>query len=128
MNIQKNAQVLRKNMTKEERHLWYDCLKHLDETVKRQFVIGPYIVDFYCASAALVIELDGSQHYENEGKQNDLIRDAYLSNLGLLVKRYSNHEIHTQFKSVCEDIYETVTKRKNMPIKGKVSRQKQNEK
>ena len=59
-----NAKNLRKNMTKEERHLWYDFLKTLPITVNRQKVIGNYIVDFYIATAKLVIELDGSQHYE----------------------------------------------------------------
>ena len=59
-----NARRLRKNMTKEERHLWYDFLRGLPVMVHRQKVIGKYIVDFYIAEANLVIELDGSQHYE----------------------------------------------------------------
>ena len=58
-----NAKELRKSMTKEERHLWYDFLKQLPITVHRQKPLGNYIVDFYIASAKLVIELDGSQHY-----------------------------------------------------------------
>ena len=72
----KYAQKLRREMTKEERHLWYDFLKTLPETVNRQKVIGPCIVDFYCASAGLVIELDGSQHFEETGKmltQNEML-------------------------------------------------------
>ena len=63
-----NAQKLRKAMTKEERHLWYDCLKLLPVTVHRQKILGNYIVDFYIASAKMVIELDGSQHYEDVGQ------------------------------------------------------------
>ena len=63
-----SAKTLRKHMTREERHLWYDFFKQLPLTVNRQKVIGPYIVDFYCAEAKLVIELDGSQHYEDRGK------------------------------------------------------------
>ena len=85
--LKKNAQALRKGMTKEERHLWYDFLKTLPVTVHRQKVIGSYIVDFYCASAKLVIELDGSQHYEEMGRQKDEIRDAYLESIGCRVLR-----------------------------------------
>ena len=70
-----NARALRKNMTKEERHLWYDCLKQLPVTVHRQKVIGQYIVDFYIAEAKLVIELDGSQHFEDAGAIADKERD-----------------------------------------------------
>ena len=92
-------------MTKEERHLWYDCLKKLPITVHRQKVIGPYIVDFYCASAKVVIELDGSQHYEDAAMTADQERDAYLSSLGLKVLRYSNLDINQKFKDVCEDVY-----------------------
>lgn len=100
-----NSRILRKNMTKEERHLWYDCLKHLEVTVHRQKVIGPYIVDFYIANAKLVIELDGSQHYEEQGKEVDESRDTYLQGLGLIVLRYSNADVNQRFDSVCEDIW-----------------------
>ena len=72
-------------MTKEERRLWYDFLKQLPVTVNRQKVIGRYIVDFYCASANLVIELDGSQHYESEGVTSDRERDHTLNQLGITV-------------------------------------------
>ena len=109
-----NAQRLRREMTKEERQLWFDCFKQMEETVKRQHVMGPYIVDFYCAAAKLVIELDGSQHYEDEGKQKDRKRDQYLEGLGLLVKRYSNSDINQRFSAVCEDIYETIQERKEI--------------
>ena len=112
-NLRGLAQALRKNMTEEERRLWYHCLKQLDVTVKRQHVIGHYIVDFYCASARLVIELDGSQHYEQPEK--DRVRDAELEQMGLLVKRYSNADIQQRFSSVCEDIYETIRTRKPSP-------------
>ncbi len=98
------AQRLRHEMTKEERHLWYDFLKLLPQTFNRQKVIGPYIVDFYCASAKLVIELDGSQHFEEAGKNADRARDEYLSGLGLQVLRYSNADVNRNFNGVCEDI------------------------
>ena len=107
------AQRLRREMTKEERHLWYDCLKHLDVTVKRQHVIGSYITDFYIASAKLVIELDGSQHYEEPS--SDRQRDDYFESLGITVKRYSNSDINQRFSSVCEDIYETIRTKKASP-------------
>ena len=98
------AQTLRKKMTSEERHLWYDFLKSLPVTVNRQKVVGPYIADFYCASAGIVIELDGSQHFEKEGQRSDKIRDAYFAGLGIRVLRYSNEQIHRSFTAVCEDI------------------------
>ena len=99
-----NAKVLRKNMTKEERHLWYDFLKSLPVNFNRQKVIGKYIVDFYCASKKIVIELDGSQHYEEKGIMKDKERDEFLNNLGLKVLRYSNFDINKNFDAVCQDI------------------------
>ena len=105
-----NARPLRKNMTKEERHLWYDFLKDLPVMVHRQKVIGNYIVDFYIADAKIVIELDGSQHYETEEKQADEVRDAYLNSIGLTVLRYSNADVNQQFQSVCEDIWTRLEK------------------
>ena len=102
--LKSNAQELRKNMTKEERHLWYDCLKDLPITINRQKVIGNYIVDFYCADAKLIIELDGSQHFEEKGIEYDAKRDEYLKSLGLTVLRYSNYDVNTNFYGVCTDI------------------------
>ncbi len=99
-----NAKTLRKNMTKEERHLWYDFLKTLPVMVHRQKVIGNYIVDFYIAEARLVIELDGSQHYETAGQQVDTVRDTYLCSLGLTILRYANSDVNKNFDGVCEDI------------------------
>ncbi len=99
-----NAQRLRRDMTKEERRLWYDFLRKLPVTVNRQKVIGPYIVDFYCASKKLVIELDGSQHFEDEGSAADRERDNALNALGITVVRYSNDDINRNFSAVCEDL------------------------
>ena len=103
-----NAKALRKNMTKEERHLWYDFLKQLPVTVYRQKVIGNYIVDFYIADAKIVIELDGSQHFEEEGQREDRVRDAYLQAQGLTVLRYANSDVNGNFRGVCQDIWEGV--------------------
>lgn len=108
--LQPNARALRKRMTPEERHLWYDFLKGLSVTVKRQQVIGSYIVDFYCASAKLVIELDGEPHYEGNGLKRDAVRDYYLKSSGYIVKRYSNSDIHRNFEGVCRDIYIAIFK------------------
>ena len=98
------SKMLRRNMTKEEKHLWYDFLKQLPQTINRQKVIGPYVVDFYCACARLVIELDGSQHYEENERLKDQERDAYLRELGITVVRYTNLDIHKKFDAVCADI------------------------
>ena len=103
--LSNNAKSLRRNMTKEERHLWYDFLKSLPIMVHRQKVIGNYIVDFYIAEAKLVIELDGSQHFDSNGKHTDQIRDNYLNSIGLTVLRYSNSEINLKFQEVCQDIW-----------------------
>ena len=99
-----NAKALRKNMTKEERHLWYDFFKSLSITVNRQKVIGNYIVDFYIATSKIVIELDGSHHYEDSGIENDAKRDEFLNSLGIKVLRYSNLDINQKFESVCQEI------------------------
>ncbi len=103
-SLTKNAQDLRKNMTKEERHLWYDFLKTLPVTFHRQKVIGNFIVDFYCASAKIAIEIDGSQHYTDEGIKKDKERDRILNSLDIKVLRYTNTEINKNFSGVCADI------------------------
>lgn len=92
-------------MTAEERKLWYGFLKPAPFHISRQKVLGRYIVDFYCAAAKTVIELDGSQHYEPENEKKDEARDAYLSNLGIKVLRYTNLQISQEFENVCNDIY-----------------------
>lgn len=105
-----NAQNLRKNMTDEEKHLWYDFLKKLPVTVNRQKNIGNYIVDFLISSSNLVIELDGSQHWNEENKENDKKRDEYLKKMELTVLRYSNKEINENFDGVCADILKHIKK------------------
>lgn len=91
-------------MTKEERHLWYDFLKKLPITIKRQKIVGNYILDFYCASKKVAIELDGSQHYRAEGLEYDKDRDQFLEDFGIKVLRYSNYDVNIKFDAVCEDI------------------------
>ena len=101
----------RTNMTKEERHLWYDFLKDYPIKFTRQKILGKYIVDFYCAKAKLVIELDGSQHYSEEGEQNDIERTSYLNGYGFQVVRILNSKINNNFKGVCVYIDKIVSER-----------------
>lgn len=98
------SRMLRKNMTKEEKHLWYDFLCTYLVRFSRQKVLGNYIADFYCAEAKLVIELDGSGHYTDEAKEYDEKRTAFLEKYGLKVIRIPNTEIHNNFRGVCEYI------------------------
>ena len=109
--ILRHSQQLRKNMTKEERHLWYDFLKTYPVQFKRQVPFENYIVDFYCFQAKLVVELDGSQHYEPEEMEYDQKRTAYLEGLGLTVLRFSNLDIIKRFRAVCEMIDNMVQNR-----------------
>ena len=109
-NIVHLAKELRKNMTPEEKHLWYDCLRNYPVKLLKQKVIGNYIVDFYCAKANLVIELDGSQHGFETEIENDAKRTEYLESLGLTVIRVPNYEIHNNFLWVCRYIDSMVTK------------------
>ena len=99
-----NAKSLRREMTKEERHLWYDYLRCHPVKFRRQAVMGKFIVDFYCAKAKVVIELDGSQHYEPQNRQADQIRTEYLEQFGVTVLRFSNTDINQNFRGVCEYI------------------------
>ena len=103
-NLLSNARCLRKNMTPQERHLWYDCLRYIKPRFRRQEIIGSYIADFYCHQAGLVIEVDGSQHYEAAGKCKDHARTAYFHTLGLKVLRFSNADVNTRFEGVCQAV------------------------
>ena len=99
-----NARRLRRDMTPHERKLWYLFLRKYPVKIYKQRIIGKFIVDFYCASAKLVIELDGSQHYEAQGISYDTERSAYLEDLGLKVLRFSNRDVDRNFRGVCEQI------------------------
>ena len=106
-----NAKVLRKNMTDEERKLWFLFLRNYPVRFLRQKVIDAYVVDFYCSRAGLVIELDGGQHYDDVNKAMDGVRDCKLKERGLMVLRFSNLEINREFQSVCEHIDRVVKER-----------------
>lgn len=98
------AQELRKAQTKEEKLLWYQYLSRYHYRFRRQHPIGNFIVDFYCHQAKLVIELDGSQHFSEEGLEYDRERSAFLNGLGLLVVRIPNNEVSTNLSGVCKHI------------------------
>jgi very-short-patch-repair endonuclease len=98
------AKELRRDATRQEKHLWYDFLSVYPVRFQRQKTIANYIADFYCSKAKLIIELDGSQHYTEEGIARDEKRTAALESLGLHVVRFSNLEINNNFDGVCKMI------------------------
>ena len=122
MNIPKdnsqleNARRLRREMTAHERKLWYLFLQKYPVKIYKQRIIGRFIVDFYCAAAKLVIELDGSQHYDTQGVAYDAERSAFLTGLGLEVLRFSNKDIDQNFQSVCAQIDLTIQRRQQGPL------------
>ena len=110
-NLVPYAKQLRKEMTKEERHLWYDFLRQYPVNFSRQKVLGRYIADFYCPQAKLVVELDGSQHYESGEIETDAQRTNFLESYGLTVIRIPNNAITQNFAGVCEYIDKEVKSR-----------------
>ena len=106
--LKPKSQVLRKNATKEENLLWYNFLRLYKPQFRRQYVIGNFIVDFYCHKAKLVVELDGSQHCEPSKIEYDRMRTAHLQSQGLLVVRISNLDVLRHFENVCEYIEQLV--------------------
>ena len=111
-NMTQLAQNLRSNATQEENTLWYQYLRRYPVQFRRQHPVGGYIVDFYCAKAKLVVELDGSQHFDETGLVRDAIRSQYLESLGLHVLRFSNTDIHRNLRGVCQAIDNTVAERR----------------
>jgi very-short-patch-repair endonuclease len=103
-----HSRSLRNNATKQENHLWFDYLKKHSFQFYRQRIIGEYIVDFYCPHTNLVIEIDGSQHYEKVAIEYDKRRTAYFENLGLIVLRFTNKDIDSNFDGVCQVIEQTI--------------------
>ena len=104
------AKVLRKNMTPWERKLWYEFLRSYPIRFQRQKAIGNYIVDFYCAKAGLVIELDGGGHYTTEQREKDKMRTKELEKMNLTVIRVCNLDIDNNFRGACEYINLVVKK------------------
>ena len=103
-----NARALRKAMTPQEKRLWYGFLRDYPIRILRQKVIDRFVVDFYCSKARLVIEIDGSQHYTDDGLEYDQIRTNLLDSLGLHVMRFTNPEINDSFDKVCTAIQDYI--------------------
>ena len=106
-----NARSLRREMTRHEKHLWYDFLQHYPVKIYKQRIIDNFIADFYCHRARLVIELDGSQHYTPEGKSYDEARTEIINQYGIKVIRYSNLDIDQKFNGVCFEIDRIIQER-----------------
>ncbi len=104
------ARENRKNPTPEEKLLWYSFLRNHPFQFRRQKSFGCYIVDFFCSSAKLVVEIDGSQHFTEEGKVWDENRTAYLNSLGLQVIRFTNRQVNEEFEAVCTMIDAVIEK------------------
>ena len=105
------AKILRRNMTRQEKHLWYDFLRRYPVKIYKQCIIDDFIADFYCYQARLVIELDGSGHYTYKGRMSDEIRLEILEGYGLLVIRFSNRDIDDRFDEVCSAIARIIQER-----------------
>ena len=112
-NLVPFAKELRNNMTREEKHLWYDFLRTYRVKFIRQKVFGQYIADFYSPEAKMVIELDGSQHYTPEAKKYDIQRTHFFEEYGIAVIRINNLEIARNFNGVCRYIEKIVVSRLN---------------
>lgn len=110
--LTRRARELRKNMTKEERRLWYEFLRGYPIRFMRQRPMDRYILDFYCAQARLAVELDGSQHYAESGSDYDARRTEALNALGISVLRIPNNEVTRNFAGVCEWIDREVRRRR----------------
>ena len=102
--LKEKASELRKNMTRHERHLWYDFLRSYKRQWRRQQIINSFIVDFYCPKAMLAVELDGSQHYDEGNMLYDERRTQKINKYNIVILRFSNIEIDRRFKEVCETI------------------------
>ena len=121
MHLPKNQQLisrareLRRNMTKEERHLWFDFLRYCTPRFRRQEIIGNFIADFYCSQVRLVIELDGSQHTAPDAIAYDTARTVYFQKLNIEIIRYSNLDVVRDFDGVCQNILDILTQRGGHP-------------
>ena len=102
--LKSRADELRKNMTQQEWNLWYFYLRNHRLKWYRQRIIDRFIVDFYCHAAKLVIEIDGKQHYTDQGIVYDTERTQVLQGYGLKVLRYTNQQVVDNFQDVCWDI------------------------
>ncbi len=109
--LTKLAQKLRREMTKEERKLWYSFLREYPVRFRRQVTCGRYILDFYCAKAKYAVELDGSQHFDPENVEKDQLRTAFFNEQGIYILRIPNNEIWNNLSGVCDQIHMDVQRR-----------------
>ena len=116
--LKDRASAMRKDMTQEERKLWYQYLRSYPVKFRRQWIQAPFILDFYCREAALALEIDGSQHYTDYGRSYDKWRTNHIEREGISVHRFSNGDIRDRFDGVCIMIDLTVQKRME-ELKGK---------
>ncbi len=107
-NLVDRARKLRRNLTPEERILWYDYLRTYQPRFQRQKMIDHYILDFYCSKARLAIELDGYQHLSTSAMEQDAHRSALLAKLGITVLRFANDQIRFHIQDVCNTIHAAV--------------------
>lgn len=112
-SLAQRAHTLRMSPTLAERKLWFGFLYEYELPFRQQKVIGPYIVDFFCNTVRLSIELDGSQHYEKEHARRDEIRTIYLETLEIVELRFPNTALWENFTGVCEEIHRVVQMRRN---------------
>ena len=112
-SMRMRSRELRNQMTPEEKQLWYHFLRTYRPRVTRQYVLGPYIADFYCAKAGLIIEIDGKQHCTEAGFAHDTVRTRFFENYGLKVVRLTNFQIHFQFNECCQYL-ETILRERIM--------------
>ena len=112
-SMRMRSRELRNQMTPEEKQLWYHFLRTYRPRVTRQYVLGPYIADFYCAKAGLIIEIDGKQHCTESGFAHDTVRTHFFENYGLKVVRLTNFQIHFQFNECCQYL-ETILRERIM--------------
>ena len=110
------ARILRRNMTRQEKHLWYDFLRYYPVKIYKQRIIDNFIADFYCHSARLIIELDGSQHYTSRGRSHDAARTEVLEKYGIFVLRFSNKDVDDDFEDVCRMIDRVINERIDSPL------------
>ena len=110
-NLIKTAKSLRKNMTPQEKHLWYDFLRSYPVRFQRQKTIKSLIADFYCHKTKLIVEIDGSQHFSEQGMAYDNERTNILKEFDLEVIRFSNYDVNTNFEGVCVEIDRVVKRR-----------------
>lgn len=95
------AKALRSNSTPQEKHLWYDFLSKYEVNFQRQKAIDNFIADFYCHKAKLIIEIDGAQHYTEEGQKRDDFRTEILEGYDLKIVRFTNYQVDKYFHEVC---------------------------